>query len=177
MYSVPVKPDKTVEVRLYPSYVEVRDEGRSIARHERSYGRQQQVLDLEHYLDVLERKPGALTGSKPLARWREKGLWPDSYDHLLDDLIGRHGKQSGTRQMIQVLGLAKQHGHQRLRAAIESALALGCSDAAAIRHLVTAADLTHARTAIIEVGDLSRFERPLPVIAHYDGLLSPGVGQ
>jgi transposase len=177
LYSVPAKPDKTVEVRLYPGYVEVRDEGRCIARHERSYGRQQQVLELEHYLDVLERKPGALTGSKPLARWREKGLWPDSYDHLLDDLIGRHGKQSGTRQMIQVLGLAKQHGHERLRAAIESALALGCSDAAAIRHLVTAADLTHARTAIIEVGDLSRFERPLPVITHYDGLLSPEVGQ
>ena len=40
LYSVPVKPDKTVEVRLYPSYVEVRDEGRC-ARHERNYGRQQ----------------------------------------------------------------------------------------------------------------------------------------
>ena len=52
-----------------------------------------------------------------------------------------------------------------------------CSDAAAIRHLVTAADLTHARTEIIEVGDLSRFERPMPVIAHYDGLLSQEVGQ
>jgi len=176
-YSVPVKPGKTVEVRLYPSYVEVRDEGRCLARHERCYGHQQQVLDLEHYLDVLERKPGALAGSKPLARWREKGLWPDSYDHLLDDLIGRHGKQSGTRQMIQVVGLAKQHGHQRLRTAVESALALGCSDAAAIRHLVTAPDLTHARTEIIEVGELSRFERPLPVIVHYDGLLSPEVGQ
>ena len=68
LYSVPVKPDKTVEVRLYPGYVEVRDEGHCIARHERSYGRQQQVLDLEHYLDVLERKPGALAGAKPLAR-------------------------------------------------------------------------------------------------------------
>ena len=50
------KPDKTVEVRLYPSYVEMRDEGRCIARHERSYERQQQILDLEHYLDVLERE-------------------------------------------------------------------------------------------------------------------------
>jgi hypothetical protein len=38
LYSVAVKPDKTVEVRLYPDYVEVRDEGRCIARHERSYG-------------------------------------------------------------------------------------------------------------------------------------------
>ena len=41
LYSVPVKPDKTVEVRLYPTYVEVREEGRCIARHERSCGRQQ----------------------------------------------------------------------------------------------------------------------------------------
>ena len=86
--------------------------GRCIARHERCYGRQQQVLDLEHYLDVLERKPGALAGSKPLAAWRQRGLWPESYDRLLDELIGRHGKQSGTRQMIQVLSLIKQHGHR-----------------------------------------------------------------
>jgi hypothetical protein len=67
LYSVPAASGKTVEVRLYLSYVEVRDEGRRIACHERCHGRQQQVLDLEHYLDVLERKPGALIGSKPLA--------------------------------------------------------------------------------------------------------------
>jgi hypothetical protein len=49
------------------------------------------VLDLEHYLDVLERKPGALIGSKPLAAWRQRGLWPESYDRLLAELISRHG--------------------------------------------------------------------------------------
>ena len=87
LYSVPAASGKTVEVRLYPSYVEVRDEGRRIACHERCHGRQQQVLDLEHYLDVLERKPGALIGSKPLAAWRQRGLWPPSYDRLLDELI------------------------------------------------------------------------------------------
>jgi hypothetical protein len=36
-----------------------------VARHERSFGRYEQVLDLEHYLDVLEKKPGALAGSSP----------------------------------------------------------------------------------------------------------------
>jgi hypothetical protein len=30
-----------------------------VARHERSFARYEQVLDLEDYLDVLERKPGA----------------------------------------------------------------------------------------------------------------------
>jgi len=131
LYSVPARPGRTVEERLYPSYLEVRDEGRCIARHERCYERNQQVLELEHYLDVLERKPGALAGSKPLAAWRQRGLWPESYDRLLEQLIGRHGKQSGTRQMIQVLNLIKQQGHARVRAAVEEALALGCADAGA----------------------------------------------
>jgi hypothetical protein len=129
------------------------------------------VLDLEHYLDVLERKPGALVGSKPLASWRERGLWPQSYDRLLDELIQRHGKQSGTRQMIQVLSLIKPHGHVPVRAAVEQAASLGCADAAGIRHLVEAANLAHARNAIIELDSLSRFERPLPVISDYDRLL------
>jgi hypothetical protein len=174
-YSAPVPPGTTVEVRLYPSHVEVRDEGRVIARHERCYERHQQVLDLEHYLDVLERKPGALIGSKPLAAWRERGLWPESYDQLLTELIDRHGKPSGTRQMIQVLSLIKPYGHRRVRAAVEEANALGCADAAAVRHLVEAADLTHARDAIIELDALSRFERPLPVMTDYDGLLGERV--
>jgi len=177
LYSVPAKPGKTVEVRLYPSYVEVRDEGRCVARHERCYERNQQVLDLEHYLDVLGRKPGALAGSKPLAAWRERGLWPESYDRLLEELIRRHGKQSGTRQMVQVLSLIKQHGHQGVRAAVEEAVSLGCSDAAAIRHLAGAADLAHARSAMVELGELSRFERPLPVMTDYDGLLGQEVAR
>ena len=147
LYSVPGPAGKTVEVRLFPSRVEVHDEGRCVARHERSYERNQQVLDLEHYLDVLERKPGALAGAKALLAWRERGLWPESYDRLLAELVDRHGKQSGTRQMIQVLSLIKQHGHQRVRAVIAAALSLGCSAAAAIRHLLQADDLVRARCA------------------------------
>jgi transposase len=175
LYSAPAPPGKTVEVRLYPSHVEVRDEGRCIALHERCYERHQQVLDLEHYLDVLERKPGALVGSKPLAAWRDRGLWPQSYDRLHDELIRRHGKQSGTRQMIQVLSLIKPHGHERVGNAVDEAVNLGCADAAAIRHLVEAADLTHARNVIIELDTLSRFERPLPVMTYYDELLDQEV--
>jgi transposase len=138
LYSVPASPGRTVEVRIYPSYIEIRDEGRCIAVHERCHGRQQQVLDLEHYLDVLERKPGALAGSKPLALWRARGLWPPSYDRMLEELVRRHGRSSGTRQMIQLLSLIKRYGHQRVRMAVEEAITLGCADTAAVRHLVEA---------------------------------------
>ena len=171
LYSVPVEVGRTVEVRLYPSSLEIRHEGRCVAHHERCYGRNQQVLDLEHYLDVLERKPGALIGSKPLAAWRQRGLWPESYDRLLAELISRHSQQSGTRQMIQVLSLIKQHGHRRLRVAVEEALALGCSDAAAIRHLVESTDLVRAHHTIVGLGALSRYERPRPSLSDYDALL------
>jgi hypothetical protein len=77
--------------------------------------------------------------------------------------------------MIQVLSLIKLHGHGRVRTAVEEAINLGCADAAAVRHLVEAADLTHARDAIIELDALSRFERPLPVMTDYDGLLDQEV--
>jgi hypothetical protein len=75
-YSVPVKPHTVVQAKVLPAYVEVWHEGRCVARHERCYRIQQQILDLEHYLDVLERKPGALAGSKPLQQWPEQGRWP-----------------------------------------------------------------------------------------------------
>ena len=175
LYSAPAPPGKTVAVRLHSSHVEIRDEGRSLARHERCDERHQQVLDLAHYLDVLERKPGGLIGSKPLAAWRQRGLWPASYDRLLAQLIERHGQPSGTRQMIQVLSLIRSHGHARVRSAAEEALALGCADAAAVRHLVEAVNLTHARNALIELDALSRFERPLPVMTDYHGLLAQEV--
>jgi hypothetical protein len=57
----------------------------------------------------------------------------------------RQGRQLGTKAMIELLQLGGRHGHARLRKAIDSALQLGCTDAAAVRHLMTADDLVHQR--------------------------------
>ena len=66
-------------VKLLPLAVEAWRDGRVMAQHERCYDRNRSLYELEHYLDVLERKPGALAGSTPLAQWRAKGRWPASY--------------------------------------------------------------------------------------------------
>jgi len=170
-YSTPLRPGTRTQVRVLPAYVEVWHERECVARHERSYSRHQQVLDLEHYLDVLERKPGALAGSSPLKQWRERGRWPESFDRLWRSLRERHGPQAGTRAMIELLTLGKRHGWDRLRKAIEESLALGCTDAAAVRHLVTANQLLRSRTELFEVGALDRYDRPLPAMQEYDLLL------
>lgn len=170
-YSVPVRAATPVEARVYSAHVEVWSEGRCVARHERCYGRHQQILDLEHYLDVLEHKPGALAGSKPLEQWRKLDRWPASYDRFWDELIRRHGKQGGTRQMIGLLQLGKGKGYGALQRAIESALTAGCSDESAVRYLLAIEAENRPPTEAIEVGWLGRYERPLPRIQEYDQLL------
>jgi transposase len=99
-YSVPAPPGITVEAKIYASFIEIWRGGERIARHERCYHRLQQILDLEHYLDVLHRKPGALAGSKPLEQQRQAGLWPVCFDTFWSGLTERYGKQNGTKQMI-----------------------------------------------------------------------------
>jgi transposase len=173
-YSAPLKAGTLVQAKVYASIVELWHDGRCVARHERCYRRQQQVLDLEHYLDVLSRKPGALAGSRPLEQQRQAGLWPESFDVMWQSLMERHGKSPGTRQMIELLKLAKQNGHGRLREAIETALATGCTDAAAVQHLFHSRDLSRVPCEEIDIGSLERYQRPLPVMSQYDRLLTAG---
>lgn len=170
-YSTSLRPGTTARVKLLPAYVEVWQEHECVARHERSFGRYVQVLDLEHYLDVLERKPGALAGSSPLAQWRASGRWPESFDHLWQSLEDRHGRSEGTRQMIELLTLGKRCGWDRLRKAVAEALALGCTDAAAVRHLMTASELARSHSGALEMNGLERYNRPLPQMHDYDLLL------
>ena len=56
------------------------------------------------------------------ARWPDRSRWsrgvrPDygqpSFDRIWQALMERHGKQSGTRQMIDLLKLSQKHGHEQ----------------------------------------------------------------
>jgi hypothetical protein len=166
-----------VEARVYPSHVEIWHSGRCVARHERCHRRRQHVLDLEHYLDVLSHKPGAFAGSKPLAQWREAGRWPACYDELWNQLLVRHGKQNGTRAMVAVVSMGREFGHDKLRDAITTAVSLGACDVAAVRYLLTEAGLHKGQSYAIDVGELARYDRPMPTMAEYDVLLlAPCVG-
>ena len=176
-YSVPLRTGTPVQAKITATTIEVWHDGQCVARHARCYGRQQEILDLEHYLDVLEHKPGALAGSTPLEQWRRLGRWPASYDRFWQGLIARLGRAAGTREMIGLLQLGRVHGQDALRRAIETALGWGCGDSAAVRHLLTTPDLVHAPQAPLEIpesGPLAHFERPLPAVTEYDRLLVGG---
>jgi DNA (cytosine-5)-methyltransferase 1 len=90
---------------------------------------------------------------------------------LIQTGYGERDGQPGTRQMIELLSLGTGEGWDRLRAAVEQALSLGCHDVAAIRHLLAAGQMTKPSVATIEIGVLFRYERPQPVLSGYDQLL------
>ena len=74
--------------------------------------------------------------------------------------------------MIELLQLGRRHGPDRLRAAVEAALTLGCWDAAAVRHLLATPTLVHQPPPALAPGTLARFDRPLPALDRYDELLA-----
>ena len=170
-YSAPLPMGTSVQVKVHSAYVEIWYQAKCVARHERCYERHQKVLHLDHYLDTLTKKPGALAGSTALEQCRAQGGWPASYDRFWGLLKEREGKQAGTRAMIDVLLLGREYGATRVRQAVEEALDVGCSNVGAIRYLLNVHHLKQGPAAKqIGIGVLSRYDRPQPSLDAYDRL-------
>ena len=102
-----------------------------IARHPRSYERDDFVFDPIHYLPLLERRTGALDQAAPLAGWE----LPEEFGvlrRLLESRMGRRGK----REFVQVLRLMENFRTQEVYEAMRDALRLGTVSFDAIKHLV-----------------------------------------
>jgi hypothetical protein len=98
-YSVPTAyGHREVLVRGYIHEVVIACGAEEIARHPRSYEREDFVFNPLHYLALLERKIGALDQAAPLAGWQ----LPEEFATLRRLLEARMGKP-GKREFVQVL--------------------------------------------------------------------------
>ena len=175
-YSAPAPAGSRVAVSVGPLEVEIVYHNKCVARHQRCYGRGHEILDLEHYLDVLEHKPGAMAGSKPLEQWRKAGRWPECLDQIWGRLEQRHGRGKGTKQMIGLVRVGLSHGWPKLITAVE-ALRLEVSDEAAVIHILNMPDAEQRRQyAVALAEELRAFERPMPEMNEYDLLLGVAAG-
>lgn len=170
-YSVPVPVGTRVTARLHAAYVEFWHDGRCVARHERCFERHQKVLELNHYLETLLRKPGALAGSTALEQCRQQGRCPESFDRYWRVQEERQGRAAGTRAWIELLLLGRDRGYARLQKAVEKAMALGCADPSAVRYLLHDEGLIRSPAEAVDVGELRRYDRPLPTLEACDLLL------
>ena len=131
-YSAPVAyGHRDVLVRGYVDQVVISCGSEIIARHPRSYQRDDFVYDPIHYLPLLEQKTAALDQAAPLQGWQ----LPEEYQTLRRLLESRMSKR-GKREFVQVLRLLENFSHQEVHAAVRDALRLGALSFDAVKHLV-----------------------------------------
>lgn len=190
-YSVPIRLiGKRVRVVLHASHLVVYDQNMEVARHERLIAKGAVRLDLDHYLEVLVRKPGAFPGSTALEQARSAGRFTPVHDAWWDQARKIHGERDGTRALIEVLLLGRHLPHEHVVAGLAAALRAGAMTADAValearkaaqteNEPAPAADLlvpgkTSATVTSLHEWRLAHLPpdtRPLPSVTPYDQLL------
>jgi len=173
-YSVPVAlAGLRVAAAVGAREITITHQDRVVARHERLHGRYATRAVLDHYLELLARKPGGLKRSLALAQERDRGAWPECFDELWAAISERYGASEAARQMVDVLLLAREHGPARLELAVRGALATGAVDGRAVAVLARRAQQPARSTAPLPGLDarLTVHDRPEPDLADYDRLI------
>ena len=151
-----------------------------MATHTRSLHKYTEDLQLDHYLEVLTRKPGALAGATALAHARASGAFTRTHQRFWDGARTGLGDAAGTRALVGVLLLHRTLPGADVIAAMGVALELGTFDADVVA--VHARQVALAQTpppplvvvpAIAPAG--AHEHRPAPTLTAYDELAT-GVG-
>jgi hypothetical protein len=171
-YSVPARyAGRRLPVRLSATAVEVLDGPQVVARHERAAGKYGEVLTLDHYLDVLKHKPGALPGATALAQAKAAGVFTGTHQRYWDACRRARGDAAGTRALTEVLLAYRTLPAGALQAAMARATSSGVLDPQAV--LIDARREAGGQVApVIPIGALARYDRPAPTLTAYDQLLS-----
>jgi transposase len=131
-YSVPVEwGHREVLVKGFVHEVVICAASEVIARHRRSYEREDMIFDPLHYLALLEQKPNALDQAAPLAGW----VLPEGFPQLRRLMEARLGKK-GKREYVQTLRLLETFTLLDVSRAIDDALRLGAISFDAVKHLL-----------------------------------------
>src|SRR4051794_20878469 len=193
-YSVPAHLiGHRVRVVLRASELLVYDGRAPVARHERAATRGAQSLDLDHYLEVLIRKPGALPGATALVQARAAGTFTGAHEAFWIAARKTHGDGGGTRALVEVLLLHRHHPAVDVVAGITAALLVGAvsPDVVAVetrKHQQRQAPappepadaatgdpvvVSLAKRRLAEIAQaLPTDSRPLPTLEAYDDLLT-----
>jgi len=157
---------RPVEVRAYAERVEIRQDGRVVAEHERAFGRDQTVFDPWHYVPVLARKPGALRNGAPFKDW----VLPPALDRVRRKLAGSAG---GDRQMVEILTAVLADGLPAVEAACAEALREGVHSADVVLNILARQREPTPPVTILTPESLRLRHEPVADCARYDSLRSP----
>src|ERR1700759_5087213 len=154
---------RPVEVQAYADRIIIRQDGRIVAEHPRSFGRGETTYDPWHYVPVLVRKPGALRNGAPFKDW----VLPAAIERIRRRLAST---DDGNRQMVDILNAVLTDGLPAVEAACAEALAHGVHSADVVLNIL-ARQREPARPAnIMTPAALTLRHAPIADCARYDNL-------
>ena len=178
-YSVPAHlAGRELTIRFGARSVEARHDGRVVARHERSPRKGTQTLLLDHYLEVLARKPGALPSPLTLAHARASGSFTAAHERFWERARRKAVDAAGTRALIEVLLLHRSLPFIAVHAALDAVERVRSADPALVAIAARRIADGRGQTAVMpDRTDRAGWTRPVPVLASYDALLRTGTGR
>lgn len=125
-YSVPARfIGRRVRVMLGSQDLIVYNGRTEIARHRRTVALGAVTPVLDHYLEILVRKPGALAGSAPLEHARATGAFTPTHEAYWSAAKNALGEAEGTMALIEILLLHRHMNTDDVIAGMQAALAVG----------------------------------------------------
>jgi transposase len=154
---------RPVDVHAYADRIVIRQDGRIVGEHSRSFGRGETAYDPWHYVPVLARKPGALRNGAPFKDW----LLPASLERVRRKL---QGSDDGDRQMVKVLSAVLTDGLAAVEAACAEALADGVHSADVVLNILSRHRDPGPAATILTPDALRLRYLPIADCARYDSL-------
>jgi len=154
---------RPVEVHAYADRIVIRQDGRIVGEHPRSFGREQTIYDPWHYVPVLTRKPGALRNGAPFKDW----VLPAAMERVRRKLAGAH---DGNRQMVDILAAVLTDGLPSVEAACAEALAHGVHSADVVLNILARQRDPGPPATILTPAALILRHAPIADCARYDNL-------
>ena len=163
-YSVAVSAiGRPVEVHAYADRIVIRQDGRIVGEHRRSFGRAQTIYDPWHYVPVLARKPGALRNGAPFKDW----VLPAAMERVRRKLAGA---DDGNRQMVDILAAVLTDGLPAVEAACAEAIAHGVHSADVVLNILARRRDPGPPVTILTPAALTLRHAPIADCARYDNL-------
>jgi transposase len=161
-YSVPCEwAGQRVSIRLYPTCINVVADDQVVAKHERSSERGHTSYDWQHYIALVQRKPGALRNGAPFADM------PEALKKLKQGLMRHEG---GDRVMAQVLAAVPTAGLEAVLVAVELVVESGALSTEHVLNVLARLNAMPLPETVQTTLQLQ--EAPLANTARYDSLRS-----
>jgi transposase len=172
-YSVPAGyRNKSVSIELGLDDVRIIYGNKLIAHHKREFRADRWVVNPWHYLEALQRKPGAFQSSRILTEIEQS--WDPVVKKVYDLQVKKYGQIEGTKEFISSLLCFKDRRYEDMIAVLELSLEQKTVTKETVAHIAetTNEDVINIEDALItKIAAIANFSIPEADVSRFDILM------